>query len=219
MVRVAVITRTITLLAALLFGALAFAACSDSNDDSSSDAATATVAVEPTAAATTTPPPSETGIQAIDDAIAAVEADDTDALIATMLFAQIECSATPVPLYQVPPCDGEPEGSLIDAFPMASCEGAYVPRADATDGVRQSVDERTPATLYGVFETTGTQVDDGFADRAGPKYAAVFTYDFTGDTYAWALLLNDEGLVGALLGCAEDPAGFVANWRFSETVP
>jgi len=210
-------TKAIMLLAALLLGAFAFAACGDDNGDEE-PAPTATAAVEPTAGVTRTPPP-ETGIEAVDGAIAAVQAGDTEVLVTLMLFTQVECSATPVPLYQVPPCDGVPEGSLVETFPMASCEGAFVPRNDAADGVRQSIGERAPAVLYGVYATAGTQVEDGFADRAGPKYAAVFTYEAGGGSLAWALLLSDEGVVGMLSGCAEDPEGFVTNWRFTETVP
>lgn len=208
----------VTILAALLLGAIALAACG--GGDSDGPAPTATVAVEPTAPPTRTPPPAETGVASIDNAIVAVEADDADVLVASMRFAQVECSTTPVPLYQVPPCDGQADGTLVDAFPIATCEGAYLTRAEAADGARQALDERVPATLYGIFQTAGTQVEDGFTDRAGAKYAVVFTYDAGANgTLAWALLLDDDGLVGILLGCAEDPEGFLATWRFDEPAP
>jgi hypothetical protein len=176
----------------LLFAVLAFAACGDDDD-------------------TATPSP-RTGIGPVDAIVRAVEAGDVEALVAVMGFAEVACAATPEPLALEPPCDGAPDGSLVQAFPAVRCEGAFLSPARAERALRQEVDLRSGSRLYGVYDTTGSLFGEGgrsFLVPAAAAYVVVLAYDIDDRTDGWALLLSGDRIVGVDGGCAESPKQYV----------
>lgn len=205
-------TKVVIACAALL--AFLFVACGgDSGNDTPAASAT-----PPAGEAPRTPIQAETGIQPVDDAIVALLAGDTEVTVSQMQYIEVECAATPVPLYFVPPCGDAADGSLIEAFPMASCQGDNIPRDAAMDAVRQALDGYPEREVYGVYGTPGSSFEEGFFGRAGPEYAIVLASELAGSTRGWAVLVNDVGVIGIATGCAEPPAGFVTTWLLADVV-
>ena len=206
-------TRIVAAIAALATGML-FIACGGDSDNETPSASPTPPADE----APRTPIEAETGIQPVDDAIDALLAGDTEAVVSQMQYIEVECAATPVPLYFVPPCGDAPDASLIDAFPMAACEGDNIPRDEAMDGVRQALAGHPERAVYGVYRTAGSSFEEGFFGRAGPEYAIVLESEAGGSQRGWAVLVNDAGVAGVATGCAEAPADFVTNWVLTDAV-
>jgi hypothetical protein len=202
----------------LAIAALALVTACGGGDKGASPSAspTAQATVEPTAA-----PGAHTNIPEVDALIVAVEAQDVGALVSRVSYTQVACEATPQPLSGVPPCtNGQSAGSLVPAFPMAACEGAYDPADRVADDLRSLLGERIVAELYGVYGTAGSAFGEGgqsFFAPAGAEYVIVF--DTPGDTpNAWGLLVNSEGIVGLDGGCAEAPEELVANRKLTDVV-
>ncbi len=160
------------------------------------------------------------GIGAVDAVIAAVEARDIGALVALLRYTNVACVATPEGLSGDPPCDGAPEGTLVETVPMASCEGGYVPAAQARDTLNGVLTGRplTATDVYGVYRTAGSGLASSFFSRANLEHAVVLATDAGDRIDAWALLVGGSGIMGLENGCAETPETFVENWQLMDAV-
>jgi hypothetical protein len=177
----------------------------------------------PTAGATATAAAAasqRTGIEAVDAVIAAIESGDIGALVALLRYTKVACVATPEGLSVDPPCDGEPEGTLVEAVPMASCEGGYVPAALARDALNGLLTGKplADADVHGVYRTAGSGFASSFFSRAALEYAVVLVTNVDTGMDTWALLLGGGGIVGVENGCAETPETFIENWRLTDAV-
>ena len=139
-----------------------------------------------------------TGIDVVDKVIAAVEADDIEKLMSFVRFTDVPCTSTrptSIPIVRCP--TGEPDGSPVGALLSASCEGTWMEAADgATDRLRSSLSV-TGSTVYAVYHPARA------ASEAFPAvaYAVVLTFPLNGQTAGFALLLDDEGIVGYDVDC------------------
>jgi len=144
-----------------------------------------------------------TGIPAVDRAIDLLVHQDVDALIGIAQFAPIGCSAQQT-VGSPPPCPaGQPDGTPVDAFPIAQCEGAYTTSTDQLRGAFGLALLRQPsAAVYAVLR-------DNSADRSRDSYWIAITQDrpslATADVSFWNVaadghvvaLQNECGPVGA----------------------
>jgi hypothetical protein len=135
--------------------------CGDDDDDEA-ETATGTGTSTGTASATGEPSESETpsatatagtvttGDAELDAVISAVLAGDIDSLVARVQFLTLACS-TATGVGGPPQCaDGEAEGTDVQVFPFAACEGEYY-RADGVPALfaREIGDE---PRIYAAFE-------------------------------------------------------------------
>jgi hypothetical protein len=195
------------LLAAALALVLALgAACNDDNDNGDgvtpppeTPAATATPEPDPTA----TPPPGPSDNATINRIVAAVEAEDYDALRGFVLFRLMPCVDEPEGIGAPPEClEGEDEGDLVEVFPAAQCEGWFV-RPDDLDTTSFPARD---TQLYGVYETTPEHYPEG-------NYAIIFRGGAGTSGDAWQLVASDAGITGIHYGCAQSPAQMVEFQR------
>jgi hypothetical protein len=146
-----------------------------------------------------------TGVPAVDSILAALEAGDAQALIDLMVFRTAPCRAEPPPLSAEPRCpEGEEDGSPVDSFAYAECEGVSLTPDEGADSVRsQPLDS---SAVYGVY---ATPLDSTYGRALfQSQYAIVMERD---DGQAWVLLAHEDGLIGLDSGCAQTPAALVES--------
>ncbi len=200
------------------------AGCSDGDDDQPSEStATLTVATatadQRTPRPTALPTPPRTGIASIDAAIEAIQHQDSDALIAQMRLSLIPCEAAPMGLSPFPACDGAPEGSLFERFPVSRCEGFFASRDSAEQTIRDFVTSTSSTVqVHAVFNTGGSRLDGGLYARAEPRYMVVLRAPVEDSIAGGGLLLDDEGVVGYSGACGFSPAGFIAAWELTDAI-
>jgi hypothetical protein len=135
--------------------------CGDDDDDDA-ETATGTGTSTETASATGEPSESETptatattgtvttGDAELDAVIAAVLAGDIDSLVERAQFLTLACS-TATGVGGPPQCaDGEAEGTEVQVFPFAACEGEYY-REDGVPGLLEREIGEDPR-IYAAFE-------------------------------------------------------------------
>ncbi|HYM28393.1 MAG TPA: hypothetical protein VET66_09600 [Steroidobacteraceae bacterium] len=184
----------ISFIAPLTIAAALAAACDSSKPTPATPGATATPAAATAPPATPTAPAVLTGMPAIDATVAAVTAADAAALRRLLRYTPTACVTAPQGLGAPPACrPGEAAGTIVDVFPVAQCEGAYVRPEDL------QLDIPAGARLYGVYRVTQPFWPAG-------TYAAIFERrEAAAGATAWELVLDDRGIVGVHLGCAMTP--------------
>jgi len=216
--------RALTFLGACLI-AVSTVACDETEGPDGTPSAT-------TATATTTTPPPETpspsatapspptagpgepevaprrsGDPSIDAVIEAVEQQDVPALLELTEMQSVACVASMEGLGGPPLCrEGEAEGTLVDVFPAAYCEGVL---------------DHFPGTVLGQFASAAR---GPYAVAEGPDEERAVPYWPVGDTFivfhtesatgdsAGRLVLEDGRIVMAAFGCPGTPEEEV-SWR------
>jgi hypothetical protein len=191
------------------------AACGSGEERQQAATATATSLATATApAASPTAPAGErrTGIEDVDRVIQAILSDDIEALRAVTGYVQVACTLTQEGIGAPPLCrEGEPEGTLVDVFQGAQCEGFYM-RPDEMQTSLESI-ARSPNTLYAVYRTRSDDWPEG-------KYVAIFETDVLDrpELDAVAATIAGGRMVGFHFGCAMTPEQFVEFFRVTDFV-
>jgi hypothetical protein len=93
---------------------------------------------------------------------------------------------------------GEPDGTVVDAFPEADCEGYYVRPDDIDRSLSYLLAEKPD--LYGVYQGSPSTWLPG-------DYTAVFSVEGPerGQVFGVELLIDDGAIVWINFGCAASP--------------
>lgn len=207
----------------VLLAAWTLAACSDREEQGFTQTATLTeptptAEASPTAAATTLPTPPVTGIESLDAAIAAIHREDAAELLSQMRMTSLPCVGERFGLAPDPPCNGQPEGKLVEAFPISNCEGSFVPRDVAEPSVRGFAVGERPPSIYAVYDFSGTRLDSVIYAQAEAEYILIAQRLIDGQPFASALLLTDDGIVGSVGGCQQSPTQAVETWELTDAI-
>jgi hypothetical protein len=131
------------------------------------------------------PPTTRTGIQEIDDVIAAALAHDLAALRQLIRYTLTGCTKAEG-LGGPPKCEpGEAEGTRVEVFPILGSEGGFVRRS--------SIDRVLPLNLkglYGVYRVPANAYREVYWPSG--RYGLVLIRD---DESAMTLLVEDGGIV------------------------
>lgn len=204
--------RVFPMIAALALSAtVAFVACGggDAGGDpspKSPPAATPTTGATPDAGPTaTTAPQIVTGIPAIDDALAAAIASDVAALLDQLRYVEIGCRNEPQGMPSVPSCPpGMPDGTIVESFATAQCEGAYIMPGDAEDAVRRFL--QPALALYAVYV-----VPENYFPENGSHSIVL---EATGGEIPWTareMVIGEDGIVLLNYGCGESSDVLATN--------
>lgn len=160
-----------------------------------------------------------TGIQEIDQVLDAVESDEAEQIEALVSVGQRPCvrldpdTGPPAGVSIIECREGEPDGTLVDAFWNGSCEVSLWYRANPTDAA--STARRVVGwdlELYGVFEAPPLE-------SVSADYTAVFTHtDDADDVRGIALLLLDGKIIGTDQDCGLPPAEMVDLSQLGEPI-
>ncbi len=181
--------------------------------------AVAATAQSPAAPWWAQPANTTTGIPAVDAVIQAMTQQDAAALQSQLIFTPQPCTPPGAGEFLCP--EGQPVGTLVDAFLIASCEGSFIPRenqssgdAAAFAGLGAAMTSR-PQYLYAVGRT-----DPGNDDAY--RFVLVFGSATDPATALGERVLDREvaahmvyvdaqaqGVSGVNTGCAEGVAGRV----------
>lgn len=171
----------------------------------------------PTPSPTPLPTPPLTGIAAIDAAIDAIQHQDADALVNQMRMTLLACESEQMGLSIFPFCESEPDDTLVESFPIATCEGAYRRIEHSGPAVRRLL-VGADVAVFAVFATKGTRFEESFYSRANPAYVIVIERSQGSARSGVAVLIDDSGLVGSLSGCADTPESIVSFWDLTDAV-
>ncbi len=147
-----------------------------------------------------------TGISEVDRVLDAVESDEAEQIEALVSVGQQPCErlgdiSPPAGVSIIECREGEPEGTLVDAFWNGSCEGSFWYRAGPRDAANTA--SRVvlwDLELYGVFEARPLE-------SVPADYTAVFAHtDDTDAVRGIALLMLDGTIIGTDQGCGLPPA-------------
>jgi len=146
--------------------------------------------------------PSVSGIPEVDRAIAAVHQQDVSILASLVAYQSVECISPSADGLGGPPrCEsGEFVGTVVQAFPVAYCEGTWA--RDATVVLEQFV-AASPALYSVVRGPQNPQVEEYWP--VGDVYV-VFTDAGDVGTQGSRLEFKDGQLVLAFFGCGHAPA-------------
>lgn len=150
------------------------------------------------------------GVLAVDRVIAAVRDGDTASLQAQLRYATVACVATPPEGAGGPPVcrDGEADGTDVDVFPAAQCEGFWL-RPDEVDVIRWPY---VDARIHGAYRTPPNFYPPG-------TYAVVMQrMDGMAAGLGWLLAVSDDGITGINFGCGETPEQLAANQRLTDAL-
>ena len=177
----------------------------------------------PTAGGPTSPAPTETplvvegtavvpsggaGVPALDSLIAAIRSRDREALRQFIGSRQVACTRDPQGLGAPPRCEGgEEDGTLVDAFLFASCEGEYL-RPPAID---RALNVLAAANVYAVYGVAGDE-------RYQADYSVVMYLGSPEDATAWEAVVDEGRVVVLLFSCAQAPAELVETRGLQDAV-
>jgi hypothetical protein len=146
----------------------------------------------------------------VDRLIAALEANDLDALIDLIVLEPQPCVADVQGLGGPPECGtGEVVGTEVDVVLFASCEGYWVREHQLEMNLARFVEGEIE--LYGVYAGSGPAFD-------GADYVAVFAAERETGTLAQVVYLSDRGITGIDYGCGQTPETFVENGSFAGVI-
>jgi hypothetical protein len=211
-----------------LFALFAIAACDEeptAETPTATPTATSAATVAPTPAATATPvavPP------VVTDVIDAVNADDVPGFMALVQTVSTPCTRQPGAggppkcwSQGISPSDPAvpPEGTVVDVFPLASCELGWYSR----DGVEQIVEATLPSVgdLYAVLRLTRPLFSEQAVDFPEAEYAAVFVRRASGMPESAFIVATDQsGVTFIDLPCGQSAREALANplYRGQEVV-
>ncbi|HXF51219.1 MAG TPA: hypothetical protein VNM43_06025 [Dehalococcoidia bacterium] len=142
----------------------------------------------------------------MDRVVAALLSGDAARVRSVVGYVQVPCEVEPEGLGAPPACrSGEAEGTPVDVFQGAQCEGFYV-RPEEVQSVIDGI-VSAPLELYAVFES-GDRWPEG-------EYVAVFATDVLDrpDRDARAAVMAHGRMVGFHFGCAMTPEGYLDFYR------
>lgn len=216
-------------IAAVSLAALAIFVAACGGDDAGEDIVLtitpSAVAASPTAApATDTPAPPDatpdlggmpsSGVVQVDRVISAIARGDALSLENQVLLSLVACRANPPQGAGGPPkCRaGEADGSNVQVFPVAQCEGSYA-RPDEIDVGRWPYEG---SELYAAYRTPSEFFPPG-------PWAIVYRRtDGMAAGLAWLIVVTDddsrggEGIVGVNFGCGETPEQLISSQRLTQ---
>ena len=171
----------------------------------------------PTPSPTPLPTPPHTGIASIDAAIDAIQRQDAEALVALMRMTGVPCVEERFSLAPDPLCRGEPEGALVESFPISSCEGSFVPRVTAQPLVEAFA--APGMQVFAVYRFPGTRLDGGFWGETEAEYILI-TQQRMDDQWLFGsgLLLRGDGIVGQIGGCTQSPTQAIESWELIDPI-
>lgn len=215
---------------ALVFAA-GLLACDDNDARPTDGAPTTTASPQPTAAASPTPapvtpspaPPSvrptataepdgaahppdtRTGIQSVDRVLEALYGGGgVEALREVVHFRMVECVEVVTGAGAPPKCQGsETEGTPVEVFAAASCEGFYV-RPEEIEQTLEGLVESEPA-LYAVLTWPEENWPPGEHVIVASSYSPAAARPL-----GMQLVVSEEGLAGFLQGCGQ-PADMLVS--------
>ncbi len=159
----------------------------------------------------TVPVSEPTGITSVDAAIDAIERQDADALAELVRLVPVQCTVAPFD-YPRPACGGEPDGTMLDRFPVSDCEREYVPRDVAVQTVRDLLaDVAVEVAAYAVYEAGSGASGLVYDTYERPRYALVVETTSLESTTGSALLLNNGGIIGYTGACGSSPREYILN--------
>ena len=153
----------------------------------------------PTATAGETP--GRTGIAEIDVVLDALFSGEADAVRALIRYTTIPCVVEVPGLGGLPLClPDEPDGTPVEVFPVAECEGSYA----RPDNIENTVRWLTAPDkeLYAVYRSRGLSWPPG-------EYIVIFSTESMERVFASGLSLEDGRIVGLDFGCAQSPESLI----------
>ena len=152
-----------------------------------------------------------TGIEGVDAVIDAVESRDSRVLRHFIKFTPIACTTNKLGLGGPPLCrPDEAEGSVVDAFPIHSCEGHYL-RPDETDRLPDSLTVEQ-LSLYAVYIPKA-----GWWPSA--DYVAIFSRPVPGVGFmAEEVFITDGWIVGTGDSCGVGIEVVVQDGQFDKVI-
>jgi hypothetical protein len=166
---------------------------------------TATATANPTVTATETStsqptatesPEELTGVPAVDAVIGAVLAGNLDDIESRVELRSLACGSQGG-IGGPPPCpSGQPDGTTVQAFPVATCEGEWRPDSSVRASF-QPLMEHAPElyAVYGMPPQFQERMPDG-------QYVAVFSYDAGSQGRLGAgVVISADSVVGLWYGC------------------
>lgn len=152
------------------------------------------------------PVPRATGIPAVDAVIDALASGDPARVRSVVGYVRVPCEVDPQGIGVPPACRAdEPEGTPVEVFRGAQCEGYYL-RPDEMDQTVQAI-AGLPLELYAVFEAEGRWPEG--------DYVALFVIDRP-ERDAVAATIAGGRMVGFHFGCAMTPESYLEFYRVSE---
>ncbi len=153
-----------------------------------------------------------TGIAELDAVLDVLFSGDADAVRDLVSFTAVACEAEPVGLGAPPQCrPDEPDGTAVDVYPHAYCEGVYI-RPEDMDGKYLSL-ASPDGTLYAVYRAPETYWPPA-------RYVVIYT-DASAEIVpgdALAVSIADGRIIGSYSGCAGTPEEFIASYRLEDPV-
>ncbi|MEZ4554172.1 MAG: hypothetical protein R3B59_09725 [Dehalococcoidia bacterium] len=162
--------------------------------------APATVTSTPAASATATAPPSEfTGLPAVDAVIAAVLSKDLDRVAALAQLRSVACGPQ-AGIGSPPPCPaGQPDGTPVPVFPVATCEGEWRPESALRPSIQPLLNDPQLYAVYGMPSQFQPLMPDG-------QYVAVFSRSAAGQgRVGVGVVIGAQAVVGIWYGCGATP--------------
>ncbi|MBI5288498.1 MAG: hypothetical protein HY873_05955 [Chloroflexi bacterium] len=148
------------------------------------------------------------GIASVDRAVAAVLTHDLTAIEDLLRYSPVACVAVQEGIGAPPLClPSEPDGTVIEALPVAQCEGFHVRPGDVQLDVFAE-----PIQFYAVYRTPPGEWPVG-------DYLVIFYRGFGEmERAAIELAMDDEGVVAIDLGCAMTPEAMVEFQRLTDAI-
>ncbi len=155
--------------------------------------------------------PRPTGVPEVNAVVQAVLSGDQEALRGFVRYAPVACTTGPLEIGGPPECrPGEPDGTVVDALRVASCEGHYARR----DGIEQALGYLVAGKpkLYRVYQSSPSTWLPG-------DYTAVFSVEGpeSGQVFGKALIIDGGEITSIDFGCGESPEHLARDLEPSPT--
>ena len=190
----------------LIAASLALSACGGGKEGQPE---TPVATVIPTAQAT--PTERRTGIPELDAVIHAVLSHDKGKLLQLVGYTPVPCEIKPQGLGAPPECRAnEPEGTAVNVFPIAQCEGYYV-RPEEMERVVDSL-VSGDFDLYAVYKvhTRGW---------LGGDYVAILSFNSPSlGLVGESLFIAEGNLTGVAYSCTESPEQQAQGYQDDEVI-
>lgn len=147
----------------------------------------------------------------MDSVVAALLSGEPARVRSVVGYVRVPCEVEPQDIGAPPACrPGEAEGTPVEVFQGAECEGYYL-RPDEMDQTVQAI-ARLPLELYAVFEADGRWPEG--------DYVALFATDIIDrpERDAVAATIAGGRMVGFHFGCAMTPESYLEFYRVTEFV-
>jgi hypothetical protein len=138
---------------------------------------------------------------------------DTAAIEELLRFTPVACLTGPIKPGAPPQCrEGEPDGTLIEGFPNATCEGGYA-RPDETQQIVQDL-ANPDAYVVAIYPWETPTTDVFFYG----DYVVVATLNPDFPQFVGGVFIGEGGITGVAYGCAQTADEFAAFWGLDEQV-